>query len=193
VTCVGGEQWRRSGAGGNGAHRQGAHLKGREVRGGRGLLEELGGGVEEPRPSAHLRVTPASAATTADAGHRRRGRRVSLVVSGAEASGAALELWGFWSAEGRSGGAFCEMAAGLGSRASSFSSATAGLGWDDGGRERERERWTVGLDVRHILAQSHEASIVKRGTLRATVRSLSIWSISDQVVLPSARISLFLF
>ena len=70
------------------------------MRGGRGLLEELGGGVEEPCPPAHLRVTPASAAATADAGHRRRGRRVSLVVSGAEASGAALELVGFFECGG---------------------------------------------------------------------------------------------
>ena len=102
------------------------------MRGGRGLLEELGGGVEEPRPPAHLRVTPASAAATADTGHRRRGRRVSLVVSGAEASGAALELVGFLECGLRRRGeavAFCEMSAGLGSRVCFFFLLRL-LGWD---------------------------------------------------------------
>ena len=121
VTCVGGERGRRSGAGGKGAHRPGAHLKRREVRGGRGLLEELGGGVEEPCPPAHLRVTPASAAATADAGHRRRGRRFRSWFQGRRLPARRWSLWGFSSAEeGRSGGAFCEMAPGLGSRVSSF-------------------------------------------------------------------------
>jgi hypothetical protein len=85
----------------------GAHLKGREVRGGRRLLEELRGGVQKPRPTAHLRVGSTAAAAAADAGHHRRTTEgFSLVVSRAEPSGAALELWGFC-LFGESGGAFC--------------------------------------------------------------------------------------
>lgn len=67
------------------------HLEGREVRGGGGLLEELGGGVEQLRPAAHLRV---SSAIAADAGHRRRRWRCSRGAIYLR-SGAALEL-GFW-------------------------------------------------------------------------------------------------
>lgn len=69
------ERSREEGKGkGNGVGR--AHLEGREVRGGRRLLQELRGGVEKPRPTAHLRVAPTSAAAAAtDAGHHRRTRR----------------------------------------------------------------------------------------------------------------------
>ena len=56
-------------------------LEGREVRAiGGGLLEDLGGGVEQLRPAAHLRISSAAAPAGADAGHRRRRWRFSWGV-----------------------------------------------------------------------------------------------------------------
>jgi hypothetical protein len=79
---------------GRGGRARMRHLEGGEVRAvGGGLLEELGGGVEELRPaSAHLRVSsPAAAPAGADAGHRRRRWRFSWGVC----APAPRSSWGF--------------------------------------------------------------------------------------------------